>query len=148
VLRPFGEAAPIDDIVSRRLWTAIRDAAPFAAGPGDGPPLWRISTAPSRGPALVARILAATAAEVLYDWGGGLIWVAVLGREDAAVRSVRAAVAATGGSAMLFRASEALRAVADVFDPQDASLAALTKRVKEGFDPRGVLNSGRMWAQV
>jgi glycolate oxidase FAD binding subunit len=35
-----------------------------------------------------------------------------------------------------------------VFDPQDASLAALTKRVKQGFDPHGVLNPGRMWAQV
>ncbi|MGA8988996.1 MAG: FAD-linked oxidase C-terminal domain-containing protein, partial [Rhodoplanes sp.] len=27
-------------------------------------------------------------------------------------------------------------------------LAALTKRVKESFDPSGVLNPGRMWAGV
>jgi len=149
VLRPFGKVAPIDDIASRRLWTAIRDVAPFAAeGVAGGAPLWRISTAPSRGPALVARILAATAAEVLYDWAGGLVWVAVLGRADAAIRPVRAAVAALGGSAMLFRATAELRAAADVFEPQDASLAALTRRVKEGFDPRGVLNPGRMWVQV
>jgi glycolate oxidase FAD binding subunit len=149
VLRTFGEVAAIDDIASRALWTAIRDAAPFAAGgAAGGAPLWRISTAPSDGPALVARILAATAAEVLYDWAGGLVWVAVLGREDAAIKPVRAAVAALGGSAMLFRATEELRAAADVFEPQDASLAALTKRVKEGFDPKSVLNPGRMWTQV
>ena len=32
--------------------------------------------------------------------------------------------------------------------PQDAALFALTKRVKESFDPKGVLNPGRMWAGV
>jgi glycolate oxidase FAD binding subunit len=41
-----------------------------------------------------------------------------------------------------------LRAAVDVFEPQEASLAALTKRVKEGFDPKGVLNPGRMWPHV
>jgi glycolate oxidase FAD binding subunit len=35
-----------------------------------------------------------------------------------------------------------------VFEPQEAGLAALTKRIKQGFDPKGVLNPGRMWAQV
>jgi glycolate oxidase FAD binding subunit len=39
-----------------------------------------------------------------------------------------------------------MRAAIDVFTPQDAALTALTKRVKEGFDPQGVLNPGRMWA--
>jgi len=149
VLRPFGEAAVIDDMVSRRLWGAIRDVAAFASSrAGSEQPLWRISTAPSRGHELVARIFAATAAEVLYDWAGGLIWVALPPGEDAAVTPVRAAVAAVGGSAMLFRATEAVRAAVDMCEPQEASLAALTKRVKEGFDPKGVLNPGRMWAQV
>jgi glycolate oxidase FAD binding subunit len=149
VLRPLGEPAAIDEIVSRRLWAAIRDVTAFGPGRGLGEqPLWRISTAPSRGPELAARITAATAAEVLYDWAGGLLWVAVPPEEGAAARHVRAAVAAMGGSAMLFRATEELRAVTDVFGPQEPSLAALTKRVKEGFDPKGVLNPGRMWAQV
>ncbi|MGB8525391.1 MAG: FAD-linked oxidase C-terminal domain-containing protein, partial [Rhodoplanes sp.] len=35
-----------------------------------------------------------------------------------------------------------------VFEPQPGPLAALTKRVKESFDPSGVLNPGRMWAGV
>jgi len=41
-----------------------------------------------------------------------------------------------------------VRAAIDVFAPQDPALAALTKRVKESFDPQGVLNPGRMWAGV
>jgi len=41
-----------------------------------------------------------------------------------------------------------VRAAVDVFEPEQAALAALSKRVKEGFDPKGVLNPGRMWAGV
>jgi glycolate oxidase FAD binding subunit len=33
-----------------------------------------------------------------------------------------------------------------VFQPQEAGLAALAKRVKDAFDPKGVLNPGRMTA--
>ena len=49
---------------------------------------------------------------------------------------------------MLIRAPVAARAAVDVFAAQDPALAALTKRVKESFDPKGVLNPGRMWAGV
>jgi glycolate oxidase FAD binding subunit len=148
-LQASGEVVVIDDIVSHRLWAAIRDVTGFAAGDAGGEqPLWRVSTAPSRGHELVARITAATAAEALYDWAGGLVWIVMPAGADAAVKPVREAVAAVGASAMLFRAAAQLRAATDVFDPQDASLAALTKRVKQGFDPHGVLNPGRMWAQV
>jgi glycolate oxidase FAD binding subunit len=61
---------------------------------------------------------------------------------------VRRAVAATGGHATLIRAPASVRAAIDVFAPQDGAVAALTKRVKESFDPKGVLNPGRMWAGV
>jgi glycolate oxidase FAD binding subunit len=57
-------------------------------------------------------------------------------------------VRAFGGHATLVRGPPALRAGLDVFEPQEAGLAALTKRVKESFDPNRVLNPGRMWAQV
>jgi glycolate oxidase FAD binding subunit len=41
-----------------------------------------------------------------------------------------------------------VRAAVAVFEPQPGPLAALSKRVKESFDPNGVLNPGRMWAGV
>jgi glycolate oxidase FAD binding subunit len=46
------------------------------------------------------------------------------------------------------RAPAAVRASVDAFHPETGALAALTKRVKESFDPKGVLNPGRMWAGV
>jgi glycolate oxidase FAD binding subunit len=85
---------------------------------------------------------------MLYDWAGGLIWLALEARDDAGAALVRQAVAATGGHATLIRAPAAARAVAQVFSPQDAAVAALTKRIKASFDPSGVLNPGRMWAGV
>ena len=57
-------------------------------------------------------------------------------------------MARLGGHATLVRAPASVRASVDVFEPEAAGLAALSKRVKEGFDPKGVLNPGRMWAGV
>jgi glycolate oxidase FAD binding subunit len=148
-LRSQGETAVIEDMVSRRLWMAIRDVAAFASSrTGADQPLWRISTTPTKGHELAARVTGAIEAEVLYDWAGGLIWIALPSAPDAAAGLVRSAVQALGGHAMLVRAPAQLRAALDVFEPQEAGLAALTKRVKESFDPKGVLNPGRMWAHV
>jgi len=61
---------------------------------------------------------------------------------------VRAAAAELGGHATLIRAPAAVRAAVDVFQPEEAPVRALSRRVKESFDPKGVLNPGRMWAGV
>jgi glycolate oxidase FAD binding subunit len=53
-------------------------------------------------------------------------------------------VSAGGGHATLLRADDAVRSRVPVFQPQPAPLAALTKRVKQAFDPKGALNPGRM----
>jgi glycolate oxidase FAD binding subunit len=66
--------------------------------------------------------------------------------DDAGAALVRQATRAFGGHATLIRAPLALRAATDVFEPQPSALAALTQRVKDSFDPKGILNPGRMWA--
>jgi glycolate dehydrogenase FAD-binding subunit len=149
LLKPFGDLRVLDASISRELWRAVRDVAPFAArGDGADRPLWRISTAPSRGAALAAMIAGQAEAQLFYDWAGGLIWVTAEASDDAGARRIRRATAEIGGHATLVRAPAALRAALDVFEPHDPTLAALTRRVKESFDPKGVLNPGRMWAGV
>jgi glycolate dehydrogenase FAD-binding subunit len=149
LLKPFGELRVLDAPISRELWRAVRDVALFAArGDGTDRPLWRISTAPSRGAAFAAMIAGQAEAQLFYDWAGGLIWVLAEASDDAGARRIRRATATIGGHATLIRAPAALRAAINVFEPQEPALAALTKRVKESFDPKGVLNPGRMWAGV
>ena len=149
LMKPFGDLATIDASVSRPFWKAVRDVTPFAAGrEGMERPLWRISTAPDRGAELGATIAKRDEAKVLYDWAGGLLWLTLAASDDAGAARIGPAVAATGGHATLIRAPASMRAAIGVFAPQEAGLAALTKRVKESLDPKGVLNPGRMWAGV
>jgi glycolate oxidase FAD binding subunit len=68
--------------------------------------------------------------------------------DDAGAGAIRPLVAMLGGHATLIRAPAAVRAAVSVFQPQPGPLAGVTRRVKEGFDPKGVLNPGRMWAGV
>ncbi len=146
---PFGAPETIGEAPSRALWRAVRDAAPFAAaGPAGSRYLWRISTAPVSGAEVGHALVARTGAEVFYDWAGGLIWAALPAADDAGAGLVRAIVAASGGHSTLVRAPAAVRVSVEVFAPQPPALAALTKRVRESFDPQGVLNAGRMWAGV
>jgi glycolate oxidase FAD binding subunit len=149
LLSPFGALGSLSEDASRAFWRAVRDVGPFAAnGPAGVRDLWRISTEPMHG-ADIGRTLAEQAdAELLYDWAGGLVWAALPAADDARAPLVRASVAAAGGHATLIRAPAAVRAAVDVFTPEPAALAALTKRVRESFDPQGVLNAGRMWAGV
>jgi glycolate oxidase FAD binding subunit len=146
-VRPFGPSTTLDGVASRRLWRAIRDVRPFwADGPCGDRPLWRVSTTPSEGCEIAEKIT--PAAMLFYDWAGGLLWIAPPVTQDCGAGEIRRAVAATGGHATLVRGSPAVRLSIDPFQPETGALAALTKRVKENFDPKGVLNPGRMWAGV
>jgi glycolate oxidase FAD binding subunit len=149
LVRALGPLIVLDQPRSSALWNEIRDVRCFAAsGPTAQRFVWRISTAPAHGAELGRRLAAQTDVELAYDWAGGLIWAAIAPSQDAGEAIVRAAVAACGGHATLVRAPAAVRAQVAVFEPQPAPLAALTARVKQGFDPLGVLNPGRMWAGV
>jgi glycolate oxidase FAD binding subunit len=149
VLKSFGPITELDAVGSRTLWLAIRDAIPFAAaGPAGERMVWRISTAPMRGAEMANQIAAKIDAEVMFDWAGGLLWAGLAASDDAGAAIVRAAIDSCGGHATLIRAPAALRAAGAVLQPPQAGLVALTRRVKQSFDPQGVLGPGRMWAGV
>ena len=142
LVKGFGGLDELGSADSAALWREVRDAA-FFAGDGDGP-VWRLSVPPAAGARVAASILDAIEGRVFYDWGGGLLWLALASADDAGEAAVRAATNEHGGHATLVRAAADVRARLAVFEPQPAPLAALTKRVKESFDPLRVLNPGRM----
>lgn len=129
---------------SAARWKAIRDGALFAGRPSH--PLWRLSVAPSQAPGIIRTLKENLDIRYLFDWAGGLIWIEVPPEHDAAASLLRSTFAQ--GYATLIRAPEAVRAAVDVFQPQAEALAALSGRVKESFDPRHVLNPGRMYRGI
>ncbi len=148
-LSDLAENEELHSMNSGALWRELRDVVPFVAE--FERPVWRLSVPPREGPRVAAEIARAKDAAYFYDWGGGLIWLALPADgalEGAGAGLVRAALGAAGGHATLMRAPEELRAAVPVFQPQDPAKAALTERVKDGFDPKRVLNPGRMYAGV
>jgi glycolate oxidase FAD binding subunit len=146
LMKSFGPVALLDEKNSRVLWRSVRNVKPFATDTARARPLWRISVAPSRGHEIAAAIT--PAAQMFYDWGGGLIWVTMPLTNEPDATAIRGAVSAVGGHATLIRAPAAVRAAVDIFAPEEPASRALAKRVKESFDPKGMLNPGRMWAGV
>jgi glycolate oxidase FAD binding subunit len=138
---------PIEVMAAKRsaaTWRAIRDGAMFAGN--DRHPLWRISVAPTDAPGMIRVLKDKLDIRYLFDWAGGLVWLEVPPSHDAAAALVRSSFAS--GHATLIRAPEATRAAVDVFQPQAAALAALSGRVKDAFDPRHILNPGRMYRGI
>ena len=144
-LAPFGSAQILEDAASAHAWSSIRDVIPFAAsGALGGAPVWRIVCPPAAGGALGEQLARDTGGDMIYDWGGGLIWAALPPTPDAQAGFVRRRVEAAFGHATLIRAPEQVRRNVDVFHPQPGGLADLSERVRLSFDPKTILNRGRL----
>jgi glycolate oxidase FAD binding subunit len=112
------------------FWASLRDQthAYFI-----GASLWRMSV-PSHASAIILR------GEQLIEWGGSQRWLKV---EDADADSIRRTVAASGGHATLFRGGD--KSVG-AFHPLAPAVAKIHERLKQSFDPAGIFNPGRMYA--
>ena len=141
LLGVLGGAERLEHGDSVALWAGIGAAQPLLP---PAPVLWRIGPVPSEAAAVFARIQAKLpTAEALYDWGGGLLWLALdESGPDCGAAIVRAALGQ--GHATLIRAPDEARAAVPPFQPTPGALDALARRVKASFDPNGTLNPGRM----
>ena len=105
---------------SAAVWSSVRDVLPFAAGGALGAwPVWRIVCPPASARWAKARD---TGGDVIYDWGGGLIWAALPPKPDAQAALVRQRVNAVGGHATLLRASPRCAAMSMCSIPSRAAL--------------------------
>lgn len=118
---------------SLRLWEAVATANTLT----ECETLWRAHVAPSRAAALTAA-LDMLGASYLLDWAGAALWIG--GPSDCAVRT---AVNAAGGHAMLVRAPAELRSNTAIREPEAPAVAALSNRIKQAFDPAGILDPRR-----
>ena len=96
-----------------------------------GRALWRLSVPQTADPI-------ATPHPQLVEWGGGLRWVS--GELDPL--TVRSTAERLGGHATLFRGGD--KSIG-VFHPLAPALMKIHRRLKNAFDPAGILNPGRMY---
>ncbi|MCH7936049.1 MAG: FAD-binding protein [Proteobacteria bacterium] len=148
LLRESGGIEELHSENSALLWREICDVRLLDGDGGNegggGRQVWRLSVSPMNGAGVAAKLTGLSGASVFYDWGGGLIWLAMDAEPDAGHEKVRQAVKFAGGHATLVRAGADVRNRVPVFEPQTGALRELTARIKEGFDPKGILNPGRM----
>ena len=133
-------AAPIiggEEVDGLEFWRALRDQTLDYFHPaidGDST-LWRLSvrsTAP----------WVNWPADVMIEWGGALRWLVC--KTPVAPESLRAWASDHGGHATLYRG----RKTAGAFQPLPPPMRVLHERLKQVFDPHGILNRGRMYAAL
>lgn len=95
-------------------------------------PLWRLSLPPATAALDTDRVAA-------VGWGGALRWL----KSDEEATGLRAWVSRLGGHATLYRGDAPSR-----LQPLAGPLAAAHTRLKASLDPAGILNPGRLYAQL
>lgn len=143
-LREHGPVERIEGAESAALWRSVRDVLPLVE-PRERA-VWRLSLPPKRGAEAVAAIRAVRPCAVLYDWSGGLVWLATDEAEDAGCGPIRALCARLGGHATLVRGSIDLRARIEPFHPTAERVRLLEAGIEDAFDPFGLFNPGLLRA--
>ncbi len=112
------------------FWSEVRDHK--HAFFSNNAPLWRIAVPPT------ARL--DFDEPVMSEWAGGQRWIFSHKPED----EIRSQAAHQGGHAMLFRGGDR---TGEVFHPLHPRIAELQQGLKRVFDPRGILNPGRLYPE-
>ena len=123
-----------EEVRAEAVWADLREQrhAYFAQSePAAG--LWRLSL-PSWTPPLDLP------GEQLIEWGGAQRWL----KTDADAAAIRAAAQQAGGHATLFRGGDKR---IGVFHPLAPAVARIHRNLKTAFDPAGIFNPGRMYAE-
>ena len=128
----------IADDLARPFWTGLRDHSDeFFLGAEravqGGAALWRLSL-PQTAP-----MLSHLHGEQLVEWGGAQRWITT----PMSAAQVREIAASVGGHATLFRATDKRVGAFTALTPP---LARIHRELKKSFDPQGVFNPGRLYA--
>ncbi len=117
---------------SQHYWHDIREHQHAFFKKESNTPLWRLSL-PGNTPSL------GISGHTLLDWAGSQRW---LYSHDSAA-DIRRKVEAAGGSATVFYGDDE-----QPFHPLKPGIQRLHQNLKQAFDPKGILNPGRMYADL
>ena len=78
------------------------------------------------------------------DWCGSLFWIEVLEEENIQIKEMKETIINLGGYLTIVKKSESLSSDIDIFTINDTRLL-LSQKIKESFDPKKLLNPGKMY---
>ena len=78
------------------------------------------------------------------DWCGSLFWIEVLEEENIHIKEIKETIINLGGYLTIIKKSESLSSDMDPFTINDIRLL-LSRKIKESFDPKKILNPGKMY---
>lgn len=126
------------------IWGSIRDAEVFS-DPAHTPALMKLSIPPSAAPDISGLIEQLGGCEWYADAAAGWIWVGICqASSEDKINTIRREAASCSGSAVLYRAPEAVKRNVGVFSEKSPALTALNRRIKHSFDPENIFNPGRL----
>ena len=81
------------------------------------------------------------------DWGGNLIWVQIDNISSKILNEIKMVVKGLNGYLTVIKVEENLKATIDLFTI-DPIKYDLTQKIKKSFDPKRILNPGKMYIGI
>jgi len=84
----------------------------------------------------------------VVDWAGNLIWAEIPENDSVLLRQLRMEVIKLGGHMTIIKAPNHVRIKEDFLTIVDENIKVLSLKIKESFDPKKILNPGKMYSGI
>jgi len=132
----------LETFQSEILWRKIKNLEFFSKTKNN---IFRISIPPSECAKLIYEL--PNMFKYFLDWGGALIWMEACKLSEKKFESIRTKVVKHNGYISMIKNSNQLPFVEDVFTINSARFN-ISQNIKKSFDPKGILNPGKMYTGI
>ena len=81
------------------------------------------------------------------DWGGSLIWLQIDQLNSNSLKEIRSLVKNLGGYLTIIKVEESLKPLIDIFTIDEVKYK-ISEKIKKSFDPKRILNPGKMYTGI
>jgi glycolate oxidase FAD binding subunit len=81
------------------------------------------------------------------DWGGNLVWLQLDQLNSSILKEIKTIIKNLGGYLTVIKVDESLKASIDIFTIDDVKYK-ISEKIKQSFDPKRILNPGKMYTVI